>query len=366
MLKKNFTEAAMRNKRLLKRELMDGILFKATVSENPYAIQEHEGRSKTWGDRECLAVSDKEWVQDGCRRAASVYQHIDDDTIPDGYPTLHFGESIYSGLLGGEIQMVGNDYHTCSGAKPLIHSIEDFERIKDYKNNHWVKVFTESATYFAAQTNGDYWLRYVISIDALNLAVELLGTTEAYYMLHDDDVFLRQIMEFGVDFNHWWYLHQKGIYEKSSRAALGDDELYDLYDKTWYSIDAYTICEPQVYKKYGLEYQQELIRKVGGGMLHTHGTALLQLLPHISKLEGLGMLQLGRDLYSQEHLSLDHLHDARKTTKDIPLQIYVSPHEFTLGLKNRTLPGGAEYLCHTQTIDQANKLAYMAKEYRAP
>jgi len=366
MYKKNFEEAAERNKRLLKRELMDGILFKTTVSENPYDVHDNEGRSEVWGDRECLAVSDKEWVQDGCRRAASVYQLIDDDTIPEAYPTLHFGEAIYSGILGGEMQMVGNDFHTCSGAKPIIHSAEDFEKIQDYKNNHWVKVFTQSASYFAAQTKGDYWLKYIISIDALNLAVELLGTTEAYFMVHDDDALLRQIMEFGVDFNEWWYLHQKSIYEKNNRAALGDNELYDLYDKTWYSIDAYTICAPEVYNNFGLEYQQELIRRVGGGMLHTHGTALMQLLPYVSKLDGLGKLQLGRDLYSQEFMGVDHLLDVRKMTKDTPLQIYVNPDEFMDGIKNKTLPGGTEYLCHTQTIEEANKLAYLAKEYRAP
>ena len=366
MLKKNYGEAVERNKRFLKRELMNGILLKTHVYENPYAIS--EDRDRTWGDRECLSVSDGPWVIENCRRNASVYQHIDDDTIPLEYPTLHFGESIYSGMLGGEMQIVGNDYHTCSGAKPLIYSMEDFEKLKnsDYGSNPWVKKFETAAGYFAEQARGDFCLRYVISIDALNFAVELLGTTEAYIALYDDEVLLRKIMEFGVDFNEWFYKLQKSIYEKNNRAALLDEEFYGLYDKAWYSIDAYTICDPHVYKKLGFEYQQELIRRVGGGMLHTHGTALLELLPYISKLEGLGSLQLGRDLYSQESLSLEFLPEARKMTGDTPLQVNVSREEFIEGVKNKSLPGGVEYMLGVSTIDEANEMAYMAKEYRAP
>ncbi|MCL2527153.1 MAG: hypothetical protein FWE42_01950 [Defluviitaleaceae bacterium] len=364
MIKKNYQEAVARNKRFLKREMMDGILFKATVSQNPYAKEEN--RDRTWQDRECLAVTGKEWIMSNFRSNTSIYQDIEDDTIPTIYPTLHFGESIYSALLGGEIQFVGSEYHTCSGAKPLIREASDLEKIKDYHENKWVKIFTESAAYFAAETKGDFWLNYMISIDALNLAVELLGTTEAYQMLYDDEVLLNKIMAFGIDFNYWFYKHQKSIYEKNNRAALYDAEFYDLYDKTWYSIDAYTICNPDMYVKFGLEYQQELINRVGGGMLHTHGTALLQLLPHISRLKGLGRLQIGRDLYSGEHMGLEHLHDTRKMTGDTPLQINASHEEFTSRLQNRSLPGGVEYLVHVETVDEANRLAYLAKGYHAP
>ena len=119
MFKKNLAEAVERNKRFLKRELMNGILFKTSVRENPYVISEK--RDNTWGDRECLAVSDGPWVIESSRRGVKIYQDIEDDTITEAYPTLHFGESIYSAFLGGEIQMVGNEYHTCSGAKPYVY-----------------------------------------------------------------------------------------------------------------------------------------------------------------------------------------------------------------------------------------------------
>ena len=361
MLKKNFSEAVARNKRFLKRQMMDGILLKTIVLDNPYAVAEN--RDKTWADRDCLALSDSGWIMKTCRYDNMVYLDVDDDTIPHGYLTSHFGESIYSALLGGNIRFVGNEYTTCSGAEPLICNIGDMDKLNGYENNHWVQVFAETAQNFAKETRADFWLRYFICIDALNLAVELLGSTQAYYMLYEDEALVRAIMEFGINFNDWFYRLQKSIYEDNNKAALEDAELYSLYDKTWYSIDAYDVCDPNMYKVLGFEYQQALISRVGGGMMHTHGTGLLKLLPHIAQLDGMGILQIGRDLYSQEELGIENLQRIREQTGDIPLQFSLSEHEFYDGIKGKTLPCGVEYICSAKTIDEANRMAYMAKGY---
>ena len=362
MLKLNYQEAVERNKRFLKRQMMDGILFSALVAQNPYAAPEE--RDTTWKDRPCLAITDKEWVLEDCHRKATIYLDIDDDTIPEGYPTLHFGESVYVYLLGGEVRFVGSEYHTCSGAKPMITCVEDLDKLRDYKDNEYVRTFRKIAEYFAANTNSNFWLKYLITIDALNLAVELLGTTEAYIAVHDNEALLRKIMEFGCEYNEWFYRLQKAIYAENNKAALEDKELYELYDKTWYSIDAYDICRPETYAKLGFEYQQELINRVGGGMLHTHGTGLLKLMPEIAKLKGLSMLQIGRDLYSGEELAFEYVRQFREITGDTPLTTYISEQEFLEGIKNKTLPGGTLYTCWVKDTETANKLAYMAKEYR--
>jgi len=359
---KNRQETIARNRLFLKRQLTDGILFKSVVTNNPFALT--DVRDNEWKERECLAVSDKEYVIKHCKAQAQVYRHIDDDTIEEGYPTLHFGESFYSAMLGGQIKFVGTASHTCSGASPIIFGHEDMERLKGYENSPWTKTFEESARYFARETDGDFWLQYIITIDALNLVVELLGTTEAYAKVIEDESLIRKIMDFGVEFNEWFYKLQKGIYQENNRCALACDELYELYDKTWYSIDAYDLTSTDVYKKLGFEYQQELIKRVGGGVLHTHGTGLLKHLPMLAKLQGLSILQLGRDLYNGEEVSPGEFLKVRKAAGDIPLRIYINKEEFQNGIKNRTLPGGAEYICRVNDIEEANKLAYMAKEYK--
>ena len=368
MYKLNFDDAAERNARFLKREMMDGILFKAEVHENPYVSGSdiYLNRDKSWSDRECLAVCDKKWVLQNERFKAMIYKDIDDDTITEGYPTLHFGESFYPAMLGAKVRFVGSMVHTCSGAKPIIFNEADLSKLNGYESNEWTNIFIESARYFADNTNGDFWLKYLISIDALNLAVELLGTTDAYFMIYDDPDLLEKIMEFGVEFNYWFYLLQKEIYAENNRAALGD-ELYELYDKTWYSIDAYNCCSPDVYKNMGFDYQKRLIDKIGGGKLHTHGTGLMNILPYISKLNNLSIMQIGRDKQSGEDImNLDNLMYIREITGDIPLSISVSPDEFKNGIKNQTLPGGIEYICYVKNTVEANRFADIAKNYKPP
>lgn len=379
--KKNFKEVIERNKAFLKRQLTDGILLNVTVENsytamgsNPYqrsdsSVKIKVDRDTTWKERECLSISDREWVIEYCKREMAFHSLIDDDTIPKSYPTLHFGESIYGAMLGAKIKFVGTELHTCSGAEPIINCEEDLKKLKIDENNYYIKAFKDAATYFAEQVNGEFALSYFISIDALNLAVELMGTTEAYINTAVDEELVRKVMDFGVDYNLWFYKFQKEIYEKNNRKALMDDELYDLNDKAWYSIDAYTICNPDLYDTLGYEYQQKLVSTVGGGYLHTHGTGIFGLFPKVVKLKGLGSLQVGRDLKIGEvsrFIELDKFQWFRDIAQDIPLIISVSKEEFLEGIRKRTLPGGTTYITQVDNIEEANKMATIAKEYRVP
>ena len=370
MYKKNLKEAIERNKRFLKRELMDGILFSAEViRDNPY--MDNELRDKTYGKRECLAVSDKEWVIGNSRCLTRIYQDIDDDTlrsVSSNYPTRHFGESIYSAMLGGNIEFIGDGSFTSSRSHPpLLIDENDLNKLKIDENNEWVRNYKDAAIYFAEKAGGDFPLLYFITVDAMNLSVELLGADAGYTMLYENEELLRKICEFGVEYNIWFYELQKGIYKENNRKAFGDDELYDIYDKTWYSVDAYTQCKPEFYDSIGLEYHQRLIDYVGGGMMHTHSTGLFRMLPKIKKLKGLGYLQIGRDLdrSNKEWVSMEQLQQIRDTADDIPLMVEVSKEEFIEGIKKKTLPTGVLYTCiDINDIEEANRLAYMAKEYR--
>lgn len=365
MNKKNFKEVIERNKAFLKRQLADGILLNVTV-ENSYTAM---GRDTAWKERECLAISDKEWVIEHCKREMEFHSLIDDDTIPKSYPTVHFGESIYGAMLGAKIKFVGTELHTCSGDEPIINCEEDLKKLKIDENNYYIKAFKDAATYFAEQANGEFALSYFISNDALNLAVELMGTTEAYIKALVDEELVRKVMDFGVEYNLWFYTLQKDIYEKNNRKALMDDELYDLFDKTWYSIDAYTLCNPNMYDSLGFEYQQKLVSTVGGGYMHTHGTGIFGLFPKIIKLKDLGSLQVGRDRKLGEDkklIELDKLQWFRDVAQDIPLVISVSKEEFLQGIRKKSLPGGTTYITQADNIEEANKMSAMAKEYRVP
>lgn len=99
-------------------------------------------------------------------------------------------------------------------------------------------------------------------------------------------------------------------------------------------------------------------------MLHTHGTGLLRLFPLVSWLKGLSRLQVGRDLYSGESPLFEEIYKFREQSGDLPLQFAVSEQELAEGLRKKTLPCGVEYFCQVETVEKANRLAYLAKEYR--
>ena len=147
---------------------------------------------------------------------------------------------------------------------------------------------------------------------------------------------------------------------------MGDDAFYDLYDKTWYSIDAYNVCSPKTYDEFGFDYQQALISKVGGGLFHTHGTGIFHLLPKLAKLKDIGVIQVGRDLAygSEKTIGTEHFEWFRSVTADIPLSIRVTKEEFQDGIKKKTLPTGVAYVCEVADTEEANRLAYAAKAYR--
>ncbi|MCL2752354.1 MAG: hypothetical protein FWE62_06345, partial [Firmicutes bacterium] len=335
-------------------------LFKAVVLNNPYHTR---GAGEAIATRECLAVSDKEWIIGDCRRQLTVYKDIDDDTVPTAYPTLHFGESVFPAMLGAEVSFWGHAGYTYSAAEPIVRGIDDLKCFDNYQNSFWANTFRESAEYFARHANGEFYIRHFITVDALNLAVELMGATEAYLAVYEDEELLHEIMRRGVELNDWFYRMQKDVFAGNNRSALGDDAFYELYDKPWYSVDAYTLCSPETYDKLGFGYQRDLIGKIGGGTMHTHGTGLYELLPKIVKLEELQLAQAGRDLKGDRGIPIGELGRIRELAGDLPLSVRVTAREFLEGIKTKALPVNAEYYCEVKDIDEANRLAIMAKEY---
>lgn len=358
MRKHNLELALERNRRFYERKLRDGILFRAALP-GPSAWDEG-----IWEERQCLCLTDMEGVIERIREGIRAQEEVGDDSLPVGYPTVHFGESVFSAILGGEIKFVGNRLHTCSGAQPLLRSWDDLERLRLDAGNRWVVAFLGSLRRAVALARGDFLIVPFITIDAMNLAVELRGTTQAYLDLKESPQELRRLLAFGIELNVWFYEVQQEIIRDYNLQTLGDPLALTLTLPTL-SIDAYDICNETVYRDFGLEYQQALIDRLGGAHMHTHGTGFFRLLPYVASLRNLASLQVGRDLYSGEEIPiLEHLAEIRRTTGDIPLHVRFSQEEFDLGLQEGALVGGAAYSLGCPDLATANELAARAREYR--
>ena len=369
-MKKNLREVLDRWLRLVRRQMPHEILLSVPLPPSPAVRAEREGRDQIWKDRDCLCNSDPEWVVRQCRLNAEATNAIEDDSFPTASPHVHFGESVYSGLLGGKIRYIGTASHTCSGAEPLLPTWDGLDKLRLDDDNPVLQQVLKILELAASNSGQEFFLNHFILIDALNLAVELRGTTQAYVDLFACPDELRRLMEFGIELNEWFVRHQQRVIRPHNRAVSGGHPLTGhgpMWGTLSESIDAYTLCHPRVYLDFGLEYQSRLLQRIGGGMMHTHGTAVFDLLPHVAKLRGLLGTQVGNDLHAGETFPLlPRLRDARALAGDVPLvRLRLSAEEFERGIEGRLLVGNAHYVVPCETPDQARRYIDMARNYRA-
>ena len=158
------------------------------------------------------------------------------------------------------------------------------------------------------------------------------------------------------------YKLQDGIIKPYNDKTIGGDS--SVFGGLLMSVDAYTVCNPDVYKNMGFEYQQRLLDKVGCGYMHMHGFGLDMLLPLTARLRNIKDYRLGRDLKAQENLPVESVPRMREILgEDKQISTYVSQDEFMAGIANRTLPFNAHYSCRADTSDTAKKMIGMAKDY---
>ncbi|MCL2776065.1 MAG: hypothetical protein FWD71_22390, partial [Oscillospiraceae bacterium] len=351
-------------------EMRDGILLTLSLpspstSGDYYGRKENDAKSNLWTERDCYICDGQNRIDlmDEYRRRIETRPIINDDYVPVEYPTLHLGESYCAAMLGADVSFYGTANYTCSGAKPLIKSVKDLDKLIINTENCWIKFIQSALKHFCELADGKMLLVPIIAMDALNLAVELMGSTEAYTAVYEDPELLHKIMEFGVEYMSYIYKIQDDIIRPYNDKTIGADS--SAFGGLLMSVDAYTVCSPDVYVNMGLSYQGRLLDNVKYGYMHMHGFGLDTLLPLTAQLRGIQDYRLGRDLKSQENLPAESIVWMRKILgDDRQLSTYVSQDEFISGIKNRTLSFNAHYSCWTGNIETAKKMIEMAKNYR--
>jgi hypothetical protein len=133
-------------------------------------------------------------------------------------------------------------------------------------------------------------------------------------------------------------------------------------------VDAYLLCDSRVYRELGLDYHAEFFRRCGGGLMHTHGVRVLEMMEMIVEIADLTAVQVGRDLKEGLELPLlDLLPALRKMSGDLPLvRCLLWEDEFEQGLREHRLVGGAHYIvrCRTLEADRIKRWMERVYEYR--
>ena len=92
------------------------------------------------------------------------------------------------------------------------------------------------------------------------------------------------------------------------------------------SVDAYVVCSPECYSRFGFEYQSRLIKHFGHGLMHFHCNRT-DLAAVVAKLPGLELFQFGGDPKDPTP-EIEHLPQMRAVVGDIPIRTTCSLKEF--------------------------------------
>lgn len=346
---------------LYRRQMQDQILVNFIQAKRPEEIGDHipiaaKNTDTEWTERSCRSETDMEGIIEETRQENLAVADIPDDGLPTGYPTMHFGESIFSGLLGGNIHFVGSKTYTCSGAEPMLTDWSDLPKLRYGMDMPLAQRYFEALRRAAELDPLGFFFWHFVTIDTLNLAVELRGANAAYLdtVMFPDQ--LRDFLQFGVEYTCWFYEQEQKIIGPHN-LAVADGHPYALeapyIGRPWSSIDAYLLCDSRVYRELGLKYHAEFFRRCGGGLMHTHGVRMLEMMDMIVEIPDLTAVQVGRDLKEGIELPLlDFLPALRKKCGDLPLvRCQLWEEEFEQGLREHRLVGGAYYIVRCRTLD---------------
>ena len=362
-----------RNVALYRREMQDQILVSFVVERRPEDFGDHipvshRGRGQEWKDRPCRSELDMEGVMEETWQANGLLAHLPDDNLPSGYPTVHFGESVFAAMLGADVHFVGTAAHTCSGADPLVKDWKDLPGLHYGMDAPWTRRYLKSLRRAVELDRSRTFLWHFVTIDTLNLAVELRGSRNAYLDIVDSPQPLRELMQFSVDYAHWFFKAEHSVLGPHNLAVAGGHpyaRVVPYMGLPWSSIDAYLMCQSSLYRDMGLSYHAEFFKRCGGGAMHTHGNRILDMLPMIVEIPDLTAVQIGRDVDSGREIPLlDVLPRLRQIAGDVPfMRCLLWEHEFQQGLRDHQLVGAAHYVVRCPAVDTDRVSRWMEQVY---
>ncbi|MCL6088125.1 MAG: hypothetical protein M1475_06900 [Actinobacteria bacterium] len=300
----------------------------------------------------------------------SKYYKIFDDKvkIPIAWPELQFGNGMAGAIFGGKLEVTSTKDHTYTFNEPVIKNWNEVYGLKFDKNNIWVRRILEALKYFVKNSTEDFLVLPFFIYEGADFIVSMRGTTQAFYDLIDYPPELQVLYDLGRKTGIEFFEMKREIIKKHNERILNNKEYSDLapiHSVPLLDMDAYALCSPEIFEKIGFENKQKILNHFKGGSFYIHALGR-HILPIAARLENLTQLWLYDDpkcpRYFENRISL------RKTTFDIPLQMYCSLKEFISALNERSLPGGIKYNIFTSgekiSTDEINLLLKKIKSYR--
>jgi len=340
----------------VERRLEDGILaavrFPVSQAEPPEPVR----------IRGCLALEDPDGSVSRTRGEIESLRHSLSDNIPSAYPTFDFGEAVWAGFLGGDITFAGNHRHTWSHCdEPPVKDLSVFEFPPVPSDNPWLKKMLAVTEYFVNHMEPICDVTPFIFVDCLNLLIELRGIG-GYTDLHDCPETVGRFMDWSVEVNmHVYEAQAELLRDLADRAFQGHP--FRRYSRSRIpnlSVDAYGMCNPNVYERSGLGQHQRIVSHYGGGILHVHGNGR-NLCGLVSRNEGLTYCYMGDDAGYPE--ACDIVAELKERMSPVPIAVDIPTEKFLNRLNNRSLPAGVLYRLSANSLREANQIMLRVFDY---
>jgi hypothetical protein len=346
--KPSVRETVDRFRRLWARESPDRVLVKIDI-QNPDAPTVMNAMSKAPRFGEMV----DEW-----EAGFELNRTIEDDNLPVAYGEL--GGYIVGGFLGAKVSW------GAGGAYPE-KLILDMKRWRDYvrfdEGNEYYLLHMGYLRYLAGRSAGRFGFTEMIAIDGFNF-LDCVRHGDAYTDIYDYPAEVLEVMDYASDLTVKLVREQRKIVPAFEGGQFNFYQIWTPGETIFISVDAYGQCGPEVFEKFGRKYVQRLADEFGGGWLHVHSDAM-RLLPAYASLGGL--VAIGLEDWIKPPFAVDHLGEIRGMTGDTPLMINVDKERLLAMIDSRTLPGNTLYwVSGVPSADEANRVAEIARDYRAP
>jgi hypothetical protein len=274
--------------------------------------------------------------------------------------------------VGGQIEFFwrgdGSTYSAPLG--PLVKGEEDLDALRFDEDGYWARRVKQVTIAAQDRARGRYGICPFITMDALNFAGEVMGTTRAYTeVAYGGSREIHWIMDFAVDLNIRFLEMQQKLIDNFVGGAFHWQAYWVPFEGAtpWLSVDSYTCCSPRTYAEAGLAYQQRLIDHFGQGVMHFH-TSRIDLLLEVARLKNLLGLSIDGSGRPQDprpfEVLLQHHREIRQVAGDLPLMCSCRKEEFLRHISDCTLPGNVCYRIEdVESSEEANSLMERVKGY---
>jgi hypothetical protein len=367
--KRNATQAADRLCRFYSGQMQDGIICCLWIPPPPEIaalppLVEPAPDDDVIKERDPVSWTELPALLEQQRRQVRANLDNPDDSLPSMVPVFHFENAIETAMLGGKVRFMGTRLHTFGDPiEPLIRDYADFSWELPREDNVWFRRFLEAYRFMACHAGNDFALGFQGGINSMNLAVQLRGTVQAYADIYEEPENLRRLLDYSIDLNVYLYGRAQEIAGAHNLRLYGDHPLseYRADRVPNASVDAYSLCKPGTLREWGAEQLARFNRLVGGGNLHIHENSR-HVIEEVVEIPG------WRSVWFSDGTgwprAFDIRHELRQRMREVPMAMCCGKEELLQGLAERSLPGNTSYGAWAGSLDEANRIMDLVREYR--